>query len=216
MNPQRTATKPSFGTTKAARTLISLVAFATLAFACKAKEGGKCKIENQEQCVDKASALLCQGGMWKVAQCRGPKGCATLGTETDCDQTAARVGEVCDAPNHIVCSDDKKNSLFCKDGEWQLDEVCSGPKGCSVSAGRTECDNSVAKEGDKCVRETTVCTQDKRNRLACKGGKFVLVENCRGPSGCRYVGTKVDSCVQPRRQSDSHLQGRQVRARRSL
>jgi hypothetical protein len=158
-------------------------------FGCKAKAGGKCKLEGQEQCTDKSSALLCQSATWKVAPCRGPKGCATLGTETDCDQSLARPTEVCDLEGNLVCADDKKGSLICKGGEWQPNEVCGGPKGCVVSAGQVECD----KETDKCAREgQSVCSQDRRTRLACKGGKFGVAEQCKGPNSCRIVNNKVD------------------------
>lgn len=176
---------------KAALAASILVALAFVG--CKPKVGGKCNIDGKEACKDKTTAFVCHDSKWEEMTCRGAKGCTTVGSESDCDQTVAKLNDVCNLADDYTCSDDKKASLECKSNKWTLDEACLGPKGCTSTAHKVDCDTSLSKEGDKCTRESNhACGLDKKSHLVCKGGKFTLVENCRGEKACREVGDKID------------------------
>ena len=177
------------------RVLVAL-AFAaiTVCFtACKPKVGANCSVDGKVQCQDKATAFVCHSKKWEVMACRGPKGCTGAGASTECDQTVAKVTDVCNNASDYTCSDDKKQSLHCKNDKWELDEPCGGPKGCTQSSHTVDCDTTFSKEGDKCTREDNhACTPDKKGHVVCHGGKFVLTEYCRGQNSCRVVGDKIN------------------------
>jgi hypothetical protein len=176
------------------RVLAVLVCFVTLAAACKPKVGATCKVDKKEVCNEK-SALVCHAGNWHEMTCRGPKACTGTDVDTECDQSLARAGEVCNIENNVTCSEDKKSSLLCKDKKWQLDEVCTGPLGCVLAQNekRLDCDATIAKDGDKCSREKSLaCSSDKKVKLECKGGKYTMTSNCRGDQGCRRIGDAID------------------------
>jgi hypothetical protein len=160
---------------------------------CKPKVGGTCKVDGKESCKDLTTAFVCHEGKWEEMSCRGPKGCLGGSAISDCDQSLARLDEVCNVADNFTCADDKKTALQCKGNKWTLDEACLGPKGCALVGHDISCDSSLAKEGDKCTREdNNACTRDHKGHLVCKGGKFALTENCRGEKGCHEVGNKID------------------------
>jgi hypothetical protein len=180
---------------KQVRVSFQVVVFAAIAVAfagCKPKLGAKCKIDSEISCTSKTSALVCHDAKWTEMPCRGAKGCAATGDAVTCDQTVAKLGDECEVPANLACADDKKSSLECKDHKWVLDEACLGPKGCTMQNRELDCDTTTSKEGDKCARENNhACSMDQKSHLVCKGGKYALVEHCRGAKACSTVGTKV-------------------------
>lgn len=160
--------------------------------ACKPKLGASCDVDGRAVCQDKVQGLVCLDKKWEPLACRGAKGCAADGDRTLCDEDVAREGDACNRSGE-TCSEDKKSMLHCEKNHWKLVESCGGPKACAVVDKSVQCDSTSAKEGDPCARESThACAGDKRSHLACKSGKFVLVERCKGPKACRFVQDKID------------------------
>lgn len=161
---------------------------------CKAKLGKTCSPEGKEVCAGKAQALVCSNGKWASMACRGAQGCDGEGTLVSCDQSVARVGELCDLEGGTSCAEDKKSSLRCTSDAWVVDEICGGPLGCSATGQQASCDTSLAREGDKCARSgSQSCSQDGRTRMHCQAGRMQTAEHCRGPQGCAVNQGKV-SC----------------------
>jgi len=159
---------------------------------CKPRLGKKCSPEGKEVCAGKGAALLCLEGKWTTMACRGAKGCSGEGAVIECDQSVARATEVCNLESSVTCSEDKRSSLACKDNAWQPSESCGGPQGCTRGAQGASCDSSIARENDKCTHPgSQACSQEKRSRLSCVGGRFTAAENCRGPEGCKSTGRRV-------------------------
>ena len=59
---------------------------------------------------------------------------------------------------------------------------CRGKLGCRLTdAGQPHCDDSVAREGDRCVPAgQSACSEDGKWELACTDGGFVRSRECRG------------------------------------
>lgn len=158
---------------------------------CKAKPGGSCKIETKEVCADDKKALACHDGKWEEMACKGPDGCSQASTLRICDQSVAEDKEVCNFNDDVVCSADKKAMLQCVKNRWTQVQTCLGDRACSVEKQRVSCDNSTANLGDLCREEDDyACTPDKKVALVCRGGKFTQTMLCKGPKGCKIVGTK--------------------------
>jgi hypothetical protein len=69
---------------------------------------------------------------------------------------------------------------------------CRGPKGCAVSGGTINCDDTIAQEKDGCDEDGEVaCSTDKKAALECHGGSFGVGETCKGPHGCVVDGDKI-------------------------
>lgn len=175
---------------------VRLTALCTLlvlsAFGCKPKVGRKCSPEGKEVCAGKGGALLCLDGKWTPMPCRGGKGCSGEGATVECDQSVARAQEACHLESALTCAEDKRSTLTCKGNTWAASEVCGGPQGCQSVAHGATCDSSIAHEGDKCTHQgSQACSQDKRSRMVCNGGKFALAEHCRGEGGCKSTGRRV-------------------------
>jgi hypothetical protein len=159
---------------------------------CKPKVGGSCKPELRESCVDEKTALACHDGTWVEIACKGPEGCSKKGSEPVCDQSVAEDKETCNLPDDFVCSADKKSMLKCEKHKWTLQQSCLGERGCALEAKKVTCDNSLAKAGDACREdEDYACSLDNKAALVCRGGKFVQVNLCKGPKGCRVTGDKA-------------------------
>ena len=166
---------------------------AVLATSCKPKPGASCKIELREYCAeDGKHALACHDGKWEEIACKGPEGCAKKGNDFVCDQSVAEDKELCNLPDDFVCTPDKKGMLQCVKHRWTFVQACLGERGCALEAKRVTCDNSVAQVGDVCREEEDyACSGDKKAALVCRSNKFVQVNLCKGPKGCRITGDKT-------------------------
>ncbi len=96
--------------------------------------------------------------------------------------------------NEQTCLD-KQNALVCR-GDKFVKVACNGPLGCTKFEQKANCDDSIAMEGDACMGATDeeyACSPDKKRALACKGGVFQKLLECRGAAGCSQLGTQL-SC----------------------
>lgn len=83
---------------------------------------------------------------------------------------------------------DPSTALLCSDGTY-TEVPCRGRKGCESQDGKTSCDISGNRAGDRCSLDdngVAVCASP-RDMLVCRGEAFVSVP-CRGPKGCEMVG----------------------------
>ena len=95
-----------------------------------------------------------------------------------------------------VCTPDKKGMLKCEKHKWTFVQACLGERGCALESKRVTCDNSVAQVGDVCREEEHyACSGDKKAALVCRSNKFVQVNLCKGPKGCRITGDKTPGYV---------------------
>jgi hypothetical protein len=178
------------------RFAISLVAVALVAAtlaACKPKAGANCKIELKVACANDKQALACHDGKWEEMPCKGPTGCSKNGNDTVCDQSIADENDVCNIVDDHLCSADKKAMLECgKARRWLTVQSCLGARGCVLEAKKVTCDNSIANAGDACSEEDDyACTPDGSAALVCRGGKFGVASNCKGPKHCQVSGDKA-------------------------
>jgi hypothetical protein len=178
------------------RAILIFAVLGLLLAGCKSKPGDKCEV-GPARCVNKASALTCQGGVLAEVSCRGPAGCTSTGQTIACDDSVSLEGEAClasgsDSANR-ACTSDKKESLVCESGTWKPAQRCTGPKGCGIRGDVVACDVRGEAVGDPCPKPGTFsCSTDSKSRLACKDGKFVFDRFCRGQAGCRDSDVSCD------------------------
>lgn len=174
------------------RVLLGLSLGVILLSACKPKLGSSCKLELKEFCTEDKKALACHDGKYEEMVCKGPEGCAKKGNDNVCDQSIAAADEVCNLPDDFVCTADKKGMLQCIKHKWTYVQSCNGERGCLLEAKKVTCDNSIAGVGDACREdEDYACSADKKAALVCRSQKFVEVNRCKGPKGCRITGDKA-------------------------
>jgi hypothetical protein len=83
---------------------------------------------------------------------------------------------------------DPSTALLCSDGTY-TEVPCRGKKGCESRDGKTSCDISANRAGDRCSLDDNgiaVCAST-RDMLVCRAEAFKSVP-CRGPRGCEMVG----------------------------
>jgi len=74
---------------------------------------------------------------------------------------------------------------------------CKGPRGCETGGAASECDDTLASEGDPCPRgppQDYACTPDRGHALECREGRFGVWRACRGPGGCQVVDGRSVQC----------------------
>ena len=103
-----------------------------------------CKKENAKACsADMKQVLTCKDGRMSAQyECRGDGHCSAEGGKLACDQTSARLGDVCDKAlnGHIACSEDKKSLITCQHEEFVPSEKCKPGTLCTVSGQSTKCE----------------------------------------------------------------------------
>ena len=101
---------------------LALAVLLSLAAACGAPEAGDtCSPENAATCGDNTTALICEGGILKAFNCRGPGGCVSNSSAASCDFSASRAGEACPKINETKALCDASNgdnALRCTNGMW--------------------------------------------------------------------------------------------------
>ncbi|MBX3210084.1 MAG: DUF1962 domain-containing protein [Labilithrix sp.] len=100
--------------------------------------GAPCEPEGGYGCTpDRRNLTVCRAGRTAIAStCRGVRGCS-IGNAIDCDHSVALVGDPCDGPKEIACSQDSKALLRCSNGVYQIGEACRNA--CLASSGRVLC-----------------------------------------------------------------------------
>jgi hypothetical protein len=171
-------------------TLVAALLFAA-APACSRTAGSKCKA-GESLCADKKTALTCHDGTLHAVPCNGPLGCTKLKDRASCDTSLANEGDACMATGdeEYACSFDKKRALRCSaDRRFARYLECRGRGGCSQLGRQVSCDTSVAARGDPCKSEGAVaCTDDQKEMVICRDGKYAPYRFCRGQYGCARNG----------------------------
>jgi hypothetical protein len=106
--------------------------------------GEPCKKENAKACsADKSRVLTCKDGRLTAQyECRGERRCNSAGGKLACDQTSARLGDICDKTvnGSTACSDDKRSLLTCQNERFTPSEKCKPGTLCTVSGQSTKCE----------------------------------------------------------------------------
>lgn len=185
------------------RVLIVASVFTVLVVAsgCKKKAGASCT-GDEALCTDKNTILECQDGKLVEMTCKGATGCSekhkgtthagrtvTHNYAVQCDFTGNEVGSPC-LDEEAQCSADKKAMVLCKNKKIEVVK-CLGAKGCAEGATQIDCDTTIQTVGAPCEGEDHACTADKKQMLSCKGNKFAVAENCRGPKACTIKDREI-------------------------
>jgi len=181
--------------TKLVVATLSLFAIALVLPACGKKVGSSCK-GSESSCLDKKTALACQGAKLVNVSCGGPLGCTKYQDHANCDTSVANEGDPCmgDGEDEYACSPDRKRAVVCKSSKFEKYLECRGKQGCSVLGRTVACDTSVASKGDPCKSQGAVaCSEDQKLMLTCRDGKFDIYRYCRGQYGCFMKG-EAPSC----------------------
>lgn len=171
------------------------LALSVVVAACGKKAGSRCN-GAESTCLDKKTALACRGGTYVAVACQGPLGCSKFQDHANCDDSLAAAGDACmnATDEEYACSADKKRALLCKNGRFERYLECRGKAGCSLLGQQISCDTSVAAKGDPCkVQGAVACTEDQKNMVICRDGKFETYRYCRGQYGC-YMKGDTPSC----------------------
>ena len=166
------------------------IAVTLLAAGCGKKAGGTCKGTESVCAPSKQSALVCRNGTFIEVVCGGPLACQKYQEHANCDTSQAALGDPCmGEDDEYACTPDKKQALVCKGGAYQLHLQCRGKNGCSMLGRTVSCDTSVAVKSDPCRSQGAVaCSEDQKQMLVCRDGKFEIYRYCRGQYGCFNKG----------------------------
>ena len=163
---------------------------ALLAGSCGRRVGGSCD-KGDARCLDPQRQLVCEAGHYIEVPCR--KGCSSTETYVLCDISANVAGDRCskDEEGAATCIGPAER-IVCRAGVFQRD-LCRGPGGCRMEAGRAVCDVTRALAGDPC-RDAgkKACAVDGHGLLACEGDQFRSALACRGPKGCEVNGSRLE------------------------
>lgn len=155
------------------------------------KAGESCSGAGTGACNDPKSALFCKDGVWTLAPCNGAEGCNDSGDKIVCDFTMGKEGDVCiiaEGAAANACSLDGTKTLKCQDNKWVPEVDCSGPNKCRVEGKAAKCDQTLGNLDAACLTEGQyACAVDGTKLLACKGGKFVIEEECTGGQTCKVT-----------------------------
>ncbi len=148
--------------------------------------------EGAATCANDHHLVACHAGLYAFLPCRGEHGCTLADGRAVCDTSAAEQGDACHDENLKACSVDGSQVLVCKQRTMQRFYACRGPAGCTSSAGKLSCDNSIANAGDACDKklegQAFACTSDGNDILACRGGAFVHDQRCKAGQKCSSEG----------------------------
>jgi len=150
-------------------------------------------------CALEGGMIACHSGRFELVACRGPRGCETIAGQPNCDQSVADPGDACKLPNAKSCSTDKQAVLRCREGQLRQLYSCRGESGCSSSAGKLACDQTVARLKDPCDKGLdghVACSEDAAQLLICKGETFVASEKCKAGTKCTVSGQST-ACAKP-------------------
>lgn len=171
------------------------VALLLATVACKKHEGGTCRA-NEQVCADKQHALVCRSGTFVSVSCPGPLACSRFENHVNCDTSTGNPGDYCMGElDEYACSADKKQAVVCKNGRFETYLQCRGALGCVMDGRIPNCDLSRAARGDPCKKlETFACSDDGKQMLICRLGKFETYRYCRGPNGCAVLQAEGPAC----------------------
>ncbi len=153
------------------------------------RDGDACSKDEEGAavCADPTTLVSCRGGQYVRSPCRGKGGCVEEAGHTQCDASVAKPGDACAAAGKNACSVSGKEVLACADGKLDKSYDCRGERGCSVEAGKIDCDTSVARLGDACDPRSDgsfACTESGTAIVRCSAGQFVADETCKKGTRC--------------------------------
>jgi hypothetical protein len=144
--------------------------------------------------IDGKEWLKCdQGVLVHHQRCDGPTHCSRndhpSGTDIRCDMTIGTAGELCIEDGSLACTTDRQSVLTCQAGRLQPRSACRGPRGCTITGLKVECDQSLVQPGDVCDHEgLATCSVDRGAQMVCSKGVFQSGEACDRPGGCGFLG----------------------------
>ena len=159
--------------------------------------------EGAASCVGPQRMVVCRDGKYRFVDCRGAQGCANEAGRALCDTSVAEDGDQCSKEASKACSKDGTRVLSCQAGAMRRLYFCRGEEGCAASAGKVNCDMSVAAKDDDCdakMQDKNACSADGKSILVCKQGRFVIDEPCKAGTGCSTEGGGI-SCTRRERPS---------------
>lgn len=166
----------------------SPAAIAELGFPCTPATGG----DNYACTRDGKARLRCAAGKYELASpCKGPAGCDVTSGRVVCDDRLADLGDRCvmlPGNANFACSTDGRVMGVCQEpGQIHLWTHCRGKKGCVTVRFSANCDESIAREGERCGIATDVaCSEDGRSQLTCADNLvWGKAEACK--RGCRIT-----------------------------
>jgi len=112
-------------------------------------------------------------GKYELASpCKGPARCDVTSGRVVCDDRLADLGDRCvmlPGDANYACSPDGKVMGVCQEpGQIHLWTHCRGQKGCVTVRFSARCDESISREGERCMTATDVaCSEDGRSQLTC-------------------------------------------------
>ena len=127
-------------------------------------------------------------------KCTGKLGCVANAEGAKCDLGAAEANSECTPQNegNASCTPDSKDLLLCKKGKMTVAAHCRGMHKCRQLGKQIECDESIGQLNDICdaseYEGKMACSEDKKMRLVCKGGKFIKEKDCK----CSVMIDKVN------------------------
>jgi hypothetical protein len=153
------------------------------------RAGDSCSTDEEGAavCADGATLVACRRGAYVRVACRGKKGCVEENGHALCDATVAERGEACATEEKKACGVDARQVLACSDGQMQPRYDCRGPRGCAVTSGKIDCDQSTATLRDACdlaSEGSFACSEDGARLVRCTGGSFVADETCKAGQVC--------------------------------
>lgn len=164
------------------------------------QEKDVCNLASDFTCrADGAALMTCTNNRWAFAQgCAGDRKCSIEGKKVTCDNSLAKLDDVCREENDYACAvPDLKSALVCRGGKFVLASHCKGPKACRITGEKAtgfkvECDDSIAVEGDPCDKEGHyACAADGKRILACKEKRYAGDDRCKAKEKCMVKGGMV-------------------------
>jgi hypothetical protein len=152
--------------------------------------------DGTETCAsDGKSAVACEANHYVLrAICKGPKGCAVSGERVVCDATIAARGDLCAKEGAFACTAEHKDALLCHGRHFEMSRSCRGSLGCDFEDGSLICDESIAREGDLCSKDSLIaCSDDGKSELTCIAGVFGRPRACSG--GCKVLPHRRIECL---------------------
>ena len=105
--------------------------------------GDECDNDGIKACSrDSRQVLSCRDGtMATLLECRGERGCLSVGSKLDCDLSIAAEGDPCEPKleGHVGCSPDHDALVRCHGGRFVLEEKCKGGHDCVTEGTSSKC-----------------------------------------------------------------------------
>ncbi|HVJ20460.1 MAG TPA: hypothetical protein VM686_33835 [Polyangiaceae bacterium] len=105
--------------------------------------GDDCDNDGIKACSrDSRQVLTCRDGqMATLLECRGDRGCLSVGSKLDCDLSIAAEGDPCEQKleGHVGCTPDRDAMVTCHQGRFVLEEKCKAGRACVTEGSSSSC-----------------------------------------------------------------------------